>query len=208
MFPINWNFSFRKSDGSMSTIGEEISEGGGGGGYTLPTASTTTKGGVKIGVGLTMDGEVLKNTNPNAYTLPTAAAEVLGGIKVGTGLSIDENGVLSASGGSGGTGGHCYLVKTNNAKIAEFLLFGATEYTLNTATAVLNYISANGNMGVILNGSDGNVLYTRVGKYNNSNFSLVSKTFTVSESSVVITNNSDEHLNTSGVTITSATKIY
>lgn len=34
MFPIPWNFPFRKKDGSLSTIGTEIS--GGGGGSELP----------------------------------------------------------------------------------------------------------------------------------------------------------------------------
>lgn len=37
----------------------EENGGGGGGSYTLPTASPTVKGGVKIGSGLQMDGEVL-----------------------------------------------------------------------------------------------------------------------------------------------------
>lgn len=100
MFPLRWNFPFRKKDGSVTTIEEVINSGGGGGGYTLPTASASTKGGVKVGAGLTMDGEVLNNTNPTPYSLPTASAETLGGVKVGSGLSIEE-GVLSASGGAG-----------------------------------------------------------------------------------------------------------
>lgn len=101
MFPfgrIPFNFPFLKKDGSISTIGDEINAGGGGG-YTLPTASDSTKGGVKIGAGLTMTGEVLSNDNPTPYTLPTAGADTKGGVKVGSGLSIDENGVLSANGG-------------------------------------------------------------------------------------------------------------
>lgn len=53
MFPIPWNFPFRKKDGSLGKI-EDL-----GGTYTLPTASADTKGGVKIGSGLTMNGEVL-----------------------------------------------------------------------------------------------------------------------------------------------------
>ena len=41
---------------------------------------------------------------PTTYTLPIATSSILGGIKVGTGLSIDATtGVLSASGGSGGS---------------------------------------------------------------------------------------------------------
>lgn len=38
------------------------------------------------------------------YVLPIASASTLGGIKVGSGLSIDANGVLSATGGGGGSG--------------------------------------------------------------------------------------------------------
>lgn len=39
---------------------------GGGGSYTLPTASASTKGGIKIGEGLSMDGEVL-NADSEVY---------------------------------------------------------------------------------------------------------------------------------------------
>lgn len=60
MFPLRWNFPFRKKDGSMVNLEDAMS--GGGGGYTLPTASAETKGGVKIGSGLTMTGEVLSVT--------------------------------------------------------------------------------------------------------------------------------------------------
>lgn len=95
MFPIPWNFPFRKKDGSLGKM-EDL-----GGSYTLPTASNNTKGGVKVGSGLTMQGEVLNNANPTPYTLPVATNEILGGIKVGSGLSIND-GVLSAAGGTGG----------------------------------------------------------------------------------------------------------
>lgn len=60
MFPIPFNFPFRKKDGSITTMDDAISSGGGS--YTLPTASADTKGGVKVGAGLTMDGETLKVT--------------------------------------------------------------------------------------------------------------------------------------------------
>lgn len=104
MFPIPFNIPFRKKDGSLSTLGDELNNGGGGSSYTLPTASASVKGGVKIGAGLEMDGEVLKNTNPTPstpYSLPTASADTLGGVKIGSGINIDENGVISSSGGSG-----------------------------------------------------------------------------------------------------------
>ena len=96
--PLNNNDPYIKSTGERSTIGAELANSGTQ--YTLPTASAETKGGVKIGAGLTMTGEVLSNSNPTPYSLPTAAADTLGGVKVGSGLSIDD-GVLSATGGGG-----------------------------------------------------------------------------------------------------------
>ena len=47
--------------GWVKKVGESGGSGGGGS-YTLPTASASTKGGVKIGSGLTMTGEVLSVT--------------------------------------------------------------------------------------------------------------------------------------------------
>lgn len=41
-----------------------------------------------------------KYVDDNKYTLPMASASTLGGIKIGDNLTIDENGVLSASGGT------------------------------------------------------------------------------------------------------------
>lgn len=57
MFPLPWNKTYRKKDGSLTTIDEAIA-----GGFDLPTASTETKGGIKIGSGLSMDGEILNAT--------------------------------------------------------------------------------------------------------------------------------------------------
>lgn len=67
-------------------------QGGGGSSYTLPTASASTLGGVKVGSGLSITDGVL-----SADGVPTASASTLGGVKVGSGLSITD-GVLSADG--------------------------------------------------------------------------------------------------------------
>lgn len=64
--------------------------------YTLPEATDTVLGGVKIGTGLSITAGVL-NAVQGSYTLPTASATTLGGIKVGTNLSISD-GVLSTAG--------------------------------------------------------------------------------------------------------------
>lgn len=57
--------------------------------YSLPVASSSTLGGVKIGSGLTVaaDGTI---SAAAAYTLPTASSSVKGGIKVGTGLTMSS----------------------------------------------------------------------------------------------------------------------
>ena len=121
MFPLPWNKEYRKKDGTITTIDDAISQGGGGEPYTLPTASANTKGGIKIGNGLSMTGETLNNDNPIPYSLPAATAEVLGGIKVGSGLSIEE-GVLSVPGGGSGSL-HLYLVTTNQtAAMKSYIL--------------------------------------------------------------------------------------
>lgn len=56
---------------------------------SIPIASTSTLGGVKIGSGLTVaeDGTI---SAAAAYTLPTASSSVKGGIKVGTGLTMSS----------------------------------------------------------------------------------------------------------------------
>lgn len=57
--------------------------------YSLPVASSSTLGGVKIGSGLTVaeDGTISAAAQ---YTLPTASSSVKGGIKVGTGLTMSS----------------------------------------------------------------------------------------------------------------------
>ena len=69
MFPIPFNFPFIKKNGERTTIGDAINAGGGGSPYQLPTASAEIKGGVKIGSGLTMTGEVLSTTGEPGGTV-------------------------------------------------------------------------------------------------------------------------------------------
>jgi len=91
------------SDGVVTASG-----GSGGGSYTLPTATTSVKGGVKVdGSTITIASEVIKAATATASslgvvsigtglsvdtagaaTLKIASGSVLGGIKIGTGLSI------------------------------------------------------------------------------------------------------------------------
>ena len=69
--------------------------------YTLPTASPSVLGGIKIGNNLTIDANGVLSANAGAYTLPTASTTILGGVKVdGTSVTIDGNGVITANAGS------------------------------------------------------------------------------------------------------------
>lgn len=87
--------------------------------YSLPTASSSVLGGVKVGSNLSISNGVLSAlaasqsvagymsaadkkkldgiaSGANAYSLPTASASTLGGVKVGSGLKI-LGGILSAN---------------------------------------------------------------------------------------------------------------
>jgi hypothetical protein len=146
----------------------------GSGSYTLPTASTTVLGGVKLNsdtvqttaanavsstasrtYGIQLDGSGQMVTNvpwtDTVYTLPTASATVLGGIKVGTNLSIDGSGVLSStdtnttytlsSGTNNGT-----LKLTPSSGVAQDNVavtgLGTAAYTASTAYAAASHTHA------------------------------------------------------------------
>lgn len=64
--------------------------------YTLPIATTSALGGVKVGTGLSINSTT-GELSAAVYTLPTASTTVLGGVKVGTGLSVASDGTLSAN---------------------------------------------------------------------------------------------------------------
>lgn len=65
--------------------------------YTLPIASASTLGGIRIGTGLAIDPNGIVSLT-YSYTLPIASSASLGGVRVGMGLAIDSSGILSATG--------------------------------------------------------------------------------------------------------------
>jgi hypothetical protein len=87
-------YTITYTDDTTSTFDITNGEDGEGQTYTLPTATTTVLGGVKVdGTTITITDGVISGSS--TYTLPTASAETLGGVKVGTRLTITD-GVLSA----------------------------------------------------------------------------------------------------------------
>lgn len=72
--------------------------------YTLPSATTSTLGGVIIGSGIsvTSNGTISVNSTGGNYTLPPGTTSTLGGFIVGNGLSVTSNGTLSVTSSSSG----------------------------------------------------------------------------------------------------------
>jgi hypothetical protein len=65
---------------------------------SVPIASSTILGGVKVGSGLDINGSGVLSTT---YTLPTSSTSVLGGVKVdGTTITINGSGIISVNGSS------------------------------------------------------------------------------------------------------------
>ena len=64
--------------------------------YSLPTASTTVLGGVKVdGSTITISSGIISAVS-SSYTLPMASASTLGGVRIGSGISVDQgNGFLN-----------------------------------------------------------------------------------------------------------------
>ena len=65
--------------------------------YSLPIASASILGGIKVGDNLTIGSDGKLSAVQGTYTLPIASATVLGGVKVGSNLSINSSGVMSAT---------------------------------------------------------------------------------------------------------------
>ena len=146
--------------------------------YTLPTASSSTKGGIKVGTNLTIADGVLsaKDTTysaattsaaglmsasdktkldgitagANKYSLPTASSSTLGGIKVGSNLSIN-NGVLSATNTTynAATTENAGLMSASDKSKLDGIASGANAYSLPTATSsVLGGVKVGSNINL------------------------------------------------------------
>lgn len=79
--------------------------------YTLPTATGSVLGGVKIGSGVTITDGVI---SVSSYTLPNATVSTLGGVIVGTGLGV-STGTVSVTYGTG-SGTAC---QGNDARLSD-----------------------------------------------------------------------------------------
>lgn len=65
--------------------------------YTLPIASTTTLGGIKVGDNLSITADGTLSAIQSTYTLPIATDSVLGGVKIGANIITTEDGAISVA---------------------------------------------------------------------------------------------------------------
>jgi hypothetical protein len=107
--------------------------GGSGGDYTLPIASTTALGGVKIdGSTITINNGVISSAS--AYSLPIASTTILGGIRVdGTTVTINPQGVISA-----------VSVAPSSNSFSTISVSGQSDVVADSSTDVLTIIAGSG----------------------------------------------------------------
>ena len=65
--------------------------------YTLPPASASTLGGIKVGSNLSITANGILSATDTKYTLPPATKTILGGVKVGDGINVSDDGTISAT---------------------------------------------------------------------------------------------------------------
>jgi hypothetical protein len=140
--------------------------GGTGTDYTLPTATGSVLGGVKVGARLSITDGVLSadvqvGGTGTVYTLPTASTSTLGGIKIGTGLSINGSGVVTASGSTGNwTFSGQSMSNANGAETAVIQTAGTLR--INNTVGVTEFGASSGK--VQINGSSGLIIMPNGGE--------------------------------------------
>lgn len=134
--------------------------------YTLPTASTTVLGGVKVdGSSITIDGSGIISAAPSGYVLPIASQSTLGGIKIGSGLTVDANGVVDVNVGGGntlasrqglsGTTGSIDDNQTSNLNITGYKAYSLFSIETSAAAWVRVYTNSDSRVADV-NRSEGN----------------------------------------------------
>jgi hypothetical protein len=153
--------------------------GGTGTDYTLPTATGSVLGGVKIGARLTItDGVLSADAQGGTYTLPTATGSVLGGVKIGNGITIDGNGAISSAASTGDFTFTGNTMASANAQLATIQsagslrinnILGATEFGASSGK-----ITVNGNNGKIFMPAGGEFLGASGAQFSLTNVSRIS----------------------------------
>ena len=147
--------------------------------YVLPTASTTTLGGVKVdGTTVTISGGVISAPAASIATTSTAGVVKPDDVTIG----IEEDGTLV----NNSAGCNCYIYGVNGIGSDDITIAADTTTTISTGR-LRNFNAANGDrlkVGDVLIDVKGNV--AKIDRVNSAPANPESWTFGVSESSVLI----------------------
>lgn len=132
----------------------------GGSSYTLPVATGSVLGGVRIGSGLSVDSN---GTVTLSYTMPAATSVSLGGVKVGSNLSVAGDGTISANPAytlpiaSAGSLGGIRIgtgLTIDGSGVVNATASGGSSYTLPVATvSTLGGVKQGGNVTIAGDGA-------------------------------------------------------
>lgn len=154
LFYVTSKSAYYKFDGSNWVV---LATGGGSSGdYTLPQASSSTLGGVKVGTNLSIsaDGTLSASNSGGSgtdYTLPAATNASLGGVIVGDGLNVDADGKVTWSASMKGyLSPYVFAIPTDTDRTASHSLYnvkgtvlqvGLENYTVNGAGFIIDTVA-------------------------------------------------------------------
>jgi hypothetical protein len=151
-----------------NTTTKEISYGSG---YSLPTATTSVLGGVKVdGTTITISNGIISGAN--TYVLPTATTSVLGGVKVdGTTITI-SNGIIS--------GANTYVLPTATTSVLGGVKVDGSSITINNGTISSATYTLPTSTTSVLGGVkiDGSTITINNGTISSTNSSVTTESFT------------------------------
>lgn len=147
-----------KNSGTLNANQIYMTPASSGSSYTLPTATSSTLGGVKIGSNITVNSGTISISKTNVtnalgytppttdtkYTLPNATSSVLGGVKIGSNITVSSGtisltkaNVTSALGYTPPTTDTKYTLPTGNAStIGGLKLSDSTSSTSSTSGGI------------------------------------------------------------------------
>jgi hypothetical protein len=106
--------------------------------YSLPVATTSALGGVKVGTNINVAGDgTISVTFPAAYTLPIATSSVLGGVKIGANVSVAGDGTISVA--------TPYVLPQATTSVLGGVVVGSNIDVSNGVISIANYELALGN---------------------------------------------------------------
>jgi hypothetical protein len=127
--------------------------------YSLPTASSSVLGGIKIGSGLAIDGGGVVTASGGGSLTP-ATTVALGGVIIGAGLNVDGAGVISAAGSTSSSitkiftqASHGFTVGQSIARVGGVWVLAKADVEATAEVAgIINSVPDANNFGLVFTG--------------------------------------------------------